>query len=168
MQSEVIDPLGLTKSSYQASPEILAHLASAYDENLSPYPQRRYTEQAAAGFYATALDLARFVASGLAGPNGELPGRGVITPETLDLMYTPALATDGCYGLGYETYFDGVQFAFHGGDNPGWESTFTAIPELGEGFVSLTNSDTGEGFNSAATHLWIQWLTAVYASANAE
>lgn len=162
MQSEVLDPLGMTHSSFSDSPVVLSQLASAYDEHGHAYLPRQYTEQAATGLYATASDLALFVAAGLRGPHGEEPGRGILQPETLQLMYTPAPATNGCYGLGYQTTFDQTPVVMHSGDNPGWETVFVALPELGEGLVCLTNSDTGETFNAELIQAWSSWLVEAY------
>lgn len=162
MENAILNPLGMTESSFRPSPEILSRMATAYDENLEPVRQREFTEQAAAGLYATGRDLARFLCAGLPDPTGKKAGRGILKPETVDLMYKSASESNGQYGFGYQTYFDSVWFIYHGGDNPGWESTFTIIPSLGEGILSLTNSDSGEDFNAEITNTWVMWLAKVY------
>ncbi len=60
-------------------------------------------------------------------------------------MFSAAPATADKYGLGYitERLSDGTRFVWHNGGNRGWNSAFAAVPELGEGIVILTNSDTG-------------------------
>jgi hypothetical protein len=44
-------------------------------------PNYLFAEEAAAGLYVTAPDLAKFVAANMSGPAGETPGRGVLTSE---------------------------------------------------------------------------------------
>jgi CubicO group peptidase (beta-lactamase class C family) len=162
MQEQILDPLGMRRSSFYDAPAVLSRMATGYDEDWRPYPARRFTEQAAAGLYATAPDLARFVAAGLQGAGTQPPGRGVLEPKTLELMYAPAPTTDGGYGLGYQTSFDRTPIVLHSGDNPGWETIFVALPELGEGIVCLTNGDTGEAFNAELVQFWSAWLTRIY------
>jgi CubicO group peptidase (beta-lactamase class C family) len=164
LQSEILDPLGMENSSFLDSPKLLAKMANAYDENGHAFVQRQFREQAAAGLYATAPDLARFAAAGLPGPHGEKAGRGILLPETLERMYTPAPGTGGGYGLGYQTGYDKTPVVMHSGDNPGWETVFVALPEIGEGIVCLTNGDTGEAFNAELIQAWSAWLKNVYAS----
>ncbi len=162
LQYEIFEPLGMTHSSFYDDPALLSQIASAYDQNWNAYTQRRFTEQAAAGLYTTAPDLARFIAAGLFGPHAEAPGRGILKPETLRLMFTWAPATGGGYGLGYQTGFDRTPVIMNSGDNPGWESVFVTLPEIGEGIVCLTNGDTGEAFNAELIQIWSAWLTQVY------
>jgi CubicO group peptidase (beta-lactamase class C family) len=58
-----------------------------------------FAEQAAAGLVTTAPDLARFLAAALAGPRGEPPGRGVLSPARVQVTLTAAPATDGRWAL---------------------------------------------------------------------
>jgi CubicO group peptidase (beta-lactamase class C family) len=58
-----------------------------------------FAEQAAAGLVTTTPDLARFLAAALAGPRGEPPGRGVLSPAGVQVALTAAPATDGRWAL---------------------------------------------------------------------
>ncbi len=75
MQREVLDPLGMSYSSFEWRADLRPATAVAYSEWGSPLPNYLFTEQAA-GLYTTAPDLARFVAAEMPGPHGEPAGRG--------------------------------------------------------------------------------------------
>jgi CubicO group peptidase (beta-lactamase class C family) len=147
MQREVLDPLGMVHSSFEWREDLRPATAIGYTASGLPYPNFLFTEKAAAGLYTTAADLARFVAAEMPGPNGELAGRGVLLPETLDLMSTPIfpLQTGAAQGLGQSilTIPDGSKVLQHWGDNSGWKGYIAANPKWGVGFVILTNSDNG-------------------------
>ena len=146
MQREVLDPLGMVHSSFEWRADLRPATAIAYSETGVSLPNYLFTEQAAAGLYTTAPDLARFVAAEMAGPNGEPAGRGVLSPDTLALMFTPAIQSQGHaqgLGQGIETLPGGSKLIGHGGANAGWRALISAIPELDLGIVILTNSDNG-------------------------
>jgi CubicO group peptidase (beta-lactamase class C family) len=147
MQDAVLDPLGMVHSSFEWRADLRPATAVAYNESEVPLPNYLFTEKAAAGLYTTALDLARFVAAGMADPNGEPAGRGVLAPDTLTVMFTPAIQLQGqdAWGLGHQisTLPDGSRTIGHGGANAGWRAYFVEIPEQGLGVVVLTNSDNG-------------------------
>ena len=78
MQAEVLEPLGMTASSFHWSRT--AATARPHDAHGRQIGDFAFAEQAAAGLVTTAPDLARFLAAALAGPRGEPPGRGVLSP----------------------------------------------------------------------------------------
>lgn len=147
MQMEVLDPLGMSHSSFEWREDLRPATAVGYSQSGSPFPNFLFTEQAAAGLYSTAADLARFMAAEMPGPEGEPAGRGVLAPETLDLIFKPVI-TDGImagYGLGQSVAAlpDGSKVIEHGGDLRGWKARMTVNPQRGVGLVILTNSDLG-------------------------
>ena len=99
MRAEVLEPLGMTASSFWWSRT--AETARPHDAAGGRLPDFVFAEQAAAGLVTTAPDLARFLAAALAGPHGEPPGRGVLSPAGVRLALTAAPATEGRWGLGY-------------------------------------------------------------------
>lgn len=166
MQRTVLAPLGMARSSYEWTPELKPATATAYRERGEPLPNYLFTAKAAAGLYTTASDLARFVAAGLPGPDAAPAGRGVLTPATLDIMFSPApatqraLARDMAYGLGYETTTlpNGTRMVDHIGSNKGWRARFAALPDKGAGIVILTNSTTGRHIVVTDLHCaWSAW-----------
>jgi CubicO group peptidase (beta-lactamase class C family) len=146
MRRAVLRPLGMRSSSFE--PATANHTAAArgHDSSGQAMPDLRYAEQAAAGLYATAPDIARFLAALVPGPDGEPPGRGVVNAATVRAMTTPAPATDGRYGLGFRlrTLADDVRMVSHDGANHGWRALAAAFPDRGWGVAVLTNGDTGE------------------------
>lgn len=159
MAQTVLEPLGMRSSSYDWLPALRAHTAAAYDRLGRRLPNYRFTELAAAGLYTTAEDLARFVAAGMPGPHGTPPGRGVVRPETVQLMYTPAPHSEnpgGAYGLGQQldTLANGTRVVMHGGSNRGWKLIWASIPSRRAGIVVLTNSDRGPAVYGPVMCAW--------------
>ncbi len=168
MQREILTPLGMNASSFQWRPDIQAQLVTSYSERGTPFPHYQFVEKAPAGLYTTAPDLARFIAAGMKGPEGEPPGRGVLKPATVELMMTPAVEIRGVerliyaqgYGLGYftETLPDGRHLVSHMGGNLNGVTEFAAIPASGEGIVVLTSSIAGHELFADVLHAWTNWL----------
>lgn len=146
MRREVLQPLGMRRSSFEWTPDVQGSAAAAaYDQFGNRLPTFLYTEQAAAGLSTTAADLAKFVSAGMTGPKGEVPGRGVLTRETVLQMVSPAPATNGQYGLGFDVQRlpGGLRMAYHPGSNRGWAGMIAELPEKGQGIALLTNGDGG-------------------------
>lgn len=161
MAQTVLQPLGMRSSSYAWLPSLRAHTAAAYDRLGRRIPNYRFTALAAAGLYTTAEDLGRFVAAGMRGPHGEPAGRGVLRPETVELMYTPAPHSEnpsGTYGLGQQldTLANGTRVVMHGGSNRGWKLVWASIPSRREGLVVLTNSDRGPAVYGPVLCAWFK------------
>ena len=146
MRREVLQPLGMTHSSFGWTPEIQASTATAYDQFGNRLPNFLYTEKAAAGLYTTATDLAEFVSAGMTGPKGEMAGRGVLTQQTFLQMVSPAPATKGQYGLGFDIQKlpGGLRMVYHPGSNRGWAGMIAELPERRQGLVLLMNGDGGD------------------------
>jgi hypothetical protein len=79
------DPRSVTEA-LEWRADMQASTAIGYDDAGQPMPPSLFTERAAGGLYSTATDVARFMAAGMPGPDGEAPGRGVLTPKTFSLM----------------------------------------------------------------------------------
>ena len=166
-QREILDALGMTNSGFACTSEPQPTTAAAYDAQGQLLPNYLYTAKAPAGLCTTARDLARFVAAGMTGPNGEPAGRGVLFPDALALMFSPAIETTGfyklldseAYGFGYgvETLPNGTRVVSHGGNNSGWRSQLAEMPEKGEGIVALTNSDRGAEVITDIMCAWAAW-----------
>ncbi len=161
MQEAVLQPLGMQRSSYALTPAILAGSSLAYDEFGEPTPNPRFTAQAAAGLHTTVEDLATFAAAAVANPQGEVPGRGLLQPETVALMTTPAPASDSTYGLGYgvNAFHDDLLIVGHGGANRGWHAVFQIVPATGDGLVVVTNGSNGWNVHRQVTCDWMAWQT---------
>jgi CubicO group peptidase (beta-lactamase class C family) len=160
MQAEVLEPLGMTASSFRWSRT--AETARPYDADGGPLPDFAFAEQAAAGLVTTAADLARFVAAALPGPRGAPPGRGVLSPAVVRLALTAAPGTEGRWGLGYGLGYlpSGDRLAYHEGANRGWRAGLALLPDRRAGIVALANGDAGDGPINAAVQQWLALATA--------
>jgi len=168
VQREILDALGMTNSNFECTSEPQPATAAAYDAHGQLLPNYLFMAKAAAGLCTTAPDLARFVAAGMTGPHGEPIGRGVLSPDTLTLMFSPVVETgvayrlfdSEAYGLGYgvETLPSGTRLVSHGGSHRGWRSQFAALPEKGEGIIILTNSDRGSEIITDIMCAWGAWV----------
>jgi CubicO group peptidase (beta-lactamase class C family) len=145
LQAEVLDPLGMTASSFQWSRTF--ETARPHDANGRAIPDFVFAEQAAAGLVTTAPDLARFLAAALAGPRGEPGGRGVLSPAGVGLALTAAPATEGRWGLGYGLGIlaGGDRLAYHEGANRGWRAGLALLPDRRAGIALPANGDAGSG-----------------------
>ena len=159
MQAEVLGPLGMTASSFRWSrtPET----ARGHDAAGAPLPDFAFAEEAAAGLVTTAPDLARFISAALAGPHGELPGRGVLSPAGVRLALTAAPATEGRWGLGYGLGLlpGGDWLAYHEGANRGWRAGLALLPDRRAGIVVLANGDDGSTPIDAVVQQWLALAT---------
>ena len=161
MQREVLDPLGMTHSSFTWQQELRAQSATGYDVAGRAVPRSSLTEKAAGGLQTTANDLAVFVAASMTGPDEEPAGRGVLTPKGVAALFARHRLPDGSTtSLGYETQTlpDGTHAAGHGGKNTGWRAEFLTLPDRREGIVVLTNSDRLDGILGLTEQAWGDWL----------
>ena len=154
-------PLGMQATGYDWTSALRARIATPYNEQGAPWPYFQGPEQASGGVYTTASDLARFVAAAMRGTNGEVPGRGIVPPDLVHVMMTPAAGTSGQYGLGYK-FFPvprGPTLVTHDGANEGWRATFFLHASTGNGLVVLTNSDAGGRIVAPIVCAWASAIT---------
>jgi CubicO group peptidase (beta-lactamase class C family) len=158
MKESVLQPLGMTKSSYDLD-AITAEgraqdLAPSFDGSLNPHPPRHYTAQAAVALRVTPRDLAQFVLA----YTRENP---VLKPETLKQMMTPQPGTAGTWGLGQTLYVEnsagGYVVGHSGAAFPAQGASMRVNPATGNGFV-LTASG-GRGATNQLVHDWVYWET---------
>ena len=114
-----------------------------------------YPEQAAAGLWTTATDLARFV---IALQDGR---HTFLTRRQRETLLTPVRED---YGLGFQLDHAGKEPAFHhSGSNAGYQALFWAYARTGQGAVILTNGDYGTALIAelmraiAAEYGWEDW-----------
>jgi CubicO group peptidase (beta-lactamase class C family) len=173
MRREVLDPLGMTSSSFGPRADLRPATAVGHNADGQPQPHYLYAELAAAGLYTTAGDLARFAAAAMTGPQGQAPGRGVLSADIVAEMLTPvalpieSLAADVTraprhvtVGLGYAIENEAFTTAmvWHDGDNTGWGAVFATLPERGEAIVILANASPAATFRDLVLDAWSNWL----------
>ena len=145
MEQEVLDPLGMYRSTYeQPLPEHLEHTAAhAHRDDGTPLENRWETEPAlaAGGLWTTPTDIARF-ALGIRDAYEGTPG-ALLQQSTARKMLSEQKEN---WGLGPEVYGEGDSLRFsHRGSITGYRAFFVLYPETGDGVAVMTNSEAGGG-----------------------
>ncbi len=146
----VLVPIGMTSSTFeQPLPDAWApRAARAHDRNGARMsdPWHVYPEQAAAGLWTTASDLAKFmieVQSTLsADPRVVRTAKGVLNRQTAIEMVTPVGVGPFAVGFAVETEGQGWYFT-HGGSNWGFRADIMAHRVKGYALAIMTNGDAG-------------------------
>lgn len=142
MEQCILGPLGMANSTF--AQDVTENLAEGYSDGKAVADGHNIMpEQAAAGLWTSATDLARLgihLQSILRGDSGLIP------KMLIDEMVTPHVLTpmgEACYsGLGcYLNTFDGIAYFGHAGDNIGFESEVNFSLQGGNGYCILVNSD---------------------------
>ena len=179
MESHIFRPLHMLHTQYGLPGDFEKSMAKPYDVLEKPLPILRYNELATAGLTTNIHDLAIFAAAGLKARMGAQPGRGLIKPETISEMQSPAPNTKWAdedpygpnpqYGYGYTVrpeQFAGKTGVGHGGTNNGWESLVQIIPSSGDGIVIMTNSSNGSAVIASILCDWRHWAAGEHKPAS--
>ena len=158
MQRNVLDPLGMTRSSYRQPPspanEKIRATGYRSDGKEITGKFHIYPEQAAAGLWTNPVDLCKYIIETQLSYKGE--SSKVLTPEMTRLRLTPILE-DAALGVFVNSRVAGsLKYFNHNGGNEGFQCTYVGSRDNGEGVVIMTNSDNGsliyeEILNSVAT-----------------
>lgn len=164
MQTEVLDPLGMKNSSYKIDAKILSTSSLEHNAFGEVIPFELFTAEAAAGMHTTIEDFAIFAQASLNMSSTSGIQQSILKQSTLELMTSPAPATDGRYGLGYE--IDSIQnsqavLVGHYGDNKGWQAYLRVNQKTGDGFAMITNGGSGYNVYRQAYCDWINWKLGV-------
>ncbi len=147
-REQVLRPLGMEGSDYELSPELTARLATSHDDENHPLPARRLrVTAAAAGLHSTAEDLTRFWAVFTPGPDGEPPGRGVISSASCREMLTPQIVgADGTLcGLGFYLRRKRSDLRYtHLGFFDGWDHRVEGLVRRRTVVTILSNGNRGK------------------------
>jgi CubicO group peptidase (beta-lactamase class C family) len=159
MKANVLEPLGMTRSTFVLDEAGAPDVAEFFDERGGPAIHYRFTALAAASLYTTTNDMTRFLQAHLPGPGGEPPGRGVLQPKTLPEMRRPHASQFGAdiWGLGTILYAPnnaGSYVIGHDGNNdPAINTAARLNPATGDGIVIL---ETGNKL--LATSIASEWV----------
>ena len=144
MRTRVLDPLGMTSSTFEQPPPDAwtARLSHAHNGQGAhgDVSWHVYPEQAAAGLWTTPSDLARFaieVQQAVRGPAGK-----VLSQASAREMTSPVGTGPFGVGLTVEKRGEGWYFS-HGGSNWGFRCSLVAHVRKGYGVVVMTNGDAG-------------------------
>lgn len=157
MRKSVFLPLGMTRSTF-IDPDP-ANLAEFYARDGTKATHRKFTALGAGSLYTSTADMTRFLQAQYPGPNGLLPGRGVLSPATLKTMRQPqSFVAFGIpiWGLGQILYVpngSGTYVIGHDGDNPPAINTTARFdPETGDGIIVLET-----GHETLASEIGGEW-----------
>jgi CubicO group peptidase (beta-lactamase class C family) len=163
MQQTVLDPLGMTRSTFDEDVAMARGIATSYTQLLMPATHYHFTAPAAASLYSNLTDLTRFAMAHLPGEEGAPPGRGVLPPETLVEMREAAAWVLGgdIWGLGTQLYAkSGVSGHVFGHDGENYPAIIHAIridPVTRSGIVIMSSGSSGFAMKLAAD--WLYWKT---------
>ena len=158
LKARVLDPLGMTRSTYETGSPDTPNLAWGCSRGVCLYNVRTLDVKAAGGLLCHPVDYARLVALMLNGGKEYLPtGKGTqpIHADDVVAMLTPSRHKDTgapirsggpWYGLGTNlsdyTSADGLPTRFdHGGEHQGFSIEFYAHREKNAGIVVMVNGD---------------------------
>ncbi|MEO5722378.1 MAG: serine hydrolase domain-containing protein [Chthoniobacterales bacterium] len=162
MQRTVLQPLGMSHSSFVAPPADVP-VAVSYDTNSQPAILYRFAALAPTSLYTTVADLTRFLQAHIPGKDGAPSGRGVLAPATVQEIWQPHAEQFGVdvWGLGTMLFApnnSGGYIIGHDGKNePAINTTARLNPATGNGIIIL---ETGAPL--LATRLageWVVWET---------
>jgi CubicO group peptidase (beta-lactamase class C family)/D-alanyl-D-alanine dipeptidase len=146
LKSSLLDPVGMSHSSFEPSPTTLRNLAKAemwtYDGLKFEAPTFQLGMAPAGSMYSTVSDLGRFVSVLLA--HGKTGGGTLLKPATLDEMWSPQFPNPGgrVFGLGFVVRpFDGHRMVGHGGAIYGFATTLDLLPDDKLGVVVAATKD---------------------------
>ena len=155
VQREITDPLGAASIRWEWTPELEARSPTPYGEEGQALEHRQLAIHGIGSELGTVGDFARFVAATAGGPNGEPPGRGVLSRESIATMITPVREAGAYQGLGYPLgSLNGHRSVWHGGRNVGWEAFFILDTRTGNGFVVASASNRAGPLHNAITGLF--------------
>jgi CubicO group peptidase (beta-lactamase class C family)/D-alanyl-D-alanine dipeptidase len=157
----VLDPLGLTHSSFDRRPDLMRALARAYmwtyDGRVFQAPTFELGMSPAGSMYSTVTDLARFMSALFRRGRGS--GGQVLSASSLDSMWTPQFAPRDAktgFGIGFAIgALDGHRRVGHGGAIYGFATELAALPDDGLGVAVVATKDGANGSTAlvAATAL---------------
>jgi CubicO group peptidase (beta-lactamase class C family) len=149
LQQDVLDPLGLTRTTMRPqAPHATGYAVHPYADVLLTEPEHDAGAMAPAGqLWTTVTDLARWTAF----LRGAGDSSGVIAPSTLVEMREPQALDNrrgepwtGAHGLGLQVWNGGGTRSFgHGGSMPGFLAIMRMTPDSGEGAVVMANATSG-------------------------
>lgn len=160
MQAEVLNPLGMKNSSYTIDAKILGASSLEHNGYGEVIPYELFTAEAAAGLHTTIEDFAIFAQVSLNISSTSGVQQSILKQSTLELMTSPAPASNGRYGLGYQ--IDSIQnsqavLVGHRGANTGWHAYLRVNQKTGDGFAMITNGGSGANIYRQAYCDWIDW-----------
>ncbi len=158
MQRAVLTPLGMSRSTFRTGAEGYRDIAQFFNSDGKPAPHNRYTAAAAASLYSSANDMARFAGAHLAGSRGEVPGRSVLSPQSIEAIRTTESSLLGTphWGMGVQLYATsergGAIYGHEGGNVPAVNASVRIEESTGDAIIALST-----GGSTIASKLGSAW-----------
>jgi CubicO group peptidase (beta-lactamase class C family) len=154
MQKNVLQPLGMTNSSYRQPPDDTIDLATGYYGNGNPVTGKYhvYPEQAAAGLWTTPTDLGKYIIECQLALEGK--SQKVLSAAMMKKRLTPYVDSAAALGVFIDKR-KGQSWFNHNGGNEAFLCTSYGSMEGGNGVVIMINGENfavvSELLNSVAT-----------------
>ena len=164
MQAEVLNPLGMTSSSYTIDDKIMEASSKEHNNFGDEIDFELFTAQAAAGLHTTIDDFTIFAMASLYANKKIKKPQQILTAATIKEMMEPAPASNGRYGLGYQVDAikeTSVTLRGHGGANTGWHALMMVDPVSNDGFIMITNGGAGHNIYRQIFCDWMFWKNGV-------
>jgi serine beta-lactamase-like protein LACTB len=167
MQEKLLDPIGMTDSSFDPAPAQRKHLARAlmwtYHGREFPAPTFDLGMAPAGSLYSNADDMGKFLKFLFAGGQG---AKGqILKSETLQKMWVPPFPEkDGKsgYGLGCAvSQFKGKRRIGHGGAVYGFATTLAALPDDKLGVIVMAAKDVANAVTNHIAEVALERMLAV-------
>jgi CubicO group peptidase (beta-lactamase class C family)/D-alanyl-D-alanine dipeptidase len=166
LDSALLQPMGMRRSAFvrraDLEPRVPDALMWGYDGRRSDAPVFELGMSPAGSMYTTVLDLGRFMQMLFAG--GTLEGKQIVSPATLDTMWTPQFAPEASTGAGigfFVSEMEGHRAVGHGGAIYGFATELLALPDKKLGVVVVATLD---GANAVTDHIAGAALRAMLAA----
>ena len=166
MQAQILDPLGMTNSSYKIDDKIMAASASEYNKFGDLIDFELFTAQAAAGLHTTIEDFTRFAYANLYRNKDHKKHNPVLLGNTIQQMMKPVPQAEGRYGYGLGYFVESIPWTSvilngHRGANTGWHAMFDVNTETNDGFIMVTNGGSGQHVYNHILSDWVLWKIGV-------
>ena len=169
VQKAVLEPLGMSNSSFAPTPQVAARLAHSfmwtYDGRTFDAPTFQLGMAPAGCMYSSVLDLSKFVSMLFQG--GEGSGGRVLNTETLNAMWQPQFPDgkkNGEFGIGFRlSDLEGHSLVGHGGAIYGFATELEALPEDKLGVVVVTTMDSANATMSKIANQALRLMLAAKA-----
>jgi CubicO group peptidase (beta-lactamase class C family) len=151
LKEVILEPVGMTTSSFRYTEEVKQLIATGYGDNLEPFPFFDGYDRPASSLNSSTREMALFVQFLL---NGGRVGEVQIIDEALmDRLgtHTTTIASEaglrGGYSFGVGVRFqDGFKWFGHSGGGPGFIAKYAYTKESGLGYAVLANTFNISGF----------------------
>jgi CubicO group peptidase (beta-lactamase class C family)/D-alanyl-D-alanine dipeptidase len=167
LRRAVLEPLGLKKSGFEATPALTRDLANAVmwamHGRTFEAPTFPLGMAPAGSMYSTVQDLGRFLSVLFVGGKG--PGGPVLKPATLEAMFRPQFAPPSDktgFGIGFHLgELDGHRRLGHGGAIYGFATDLSALPDDKLGVVVVISKDVTNAVATRIADVALKHLLAV-------